>query len=131
MVGGAAQLLSLGGLTHHEMSDAHKNIPLAERIVHVLLSIFLICYGVHGLLTDDLFLPSKHGRGTHLHGTPMVLMIISMACATIVLMSTVIDYYDRRDNDRSYKLFARIAGYCGWTFFVLSLAAGIYQTYSR
>ncbi len=99
--------------------------------MHILLSIFLIGYGVHGLLTDDLFLPSRHGRGAHLHGTPMVLMLIAMACATVALMSAVIDYYDRRDNDRSYKLFARIAGYCGWTFFVLSLVVSLYQRYSR
>jgi hypothetical protein len=123
--------LTLGGIAHNEMPDAHKNIPLTERIVHILLSIFLIGYGVHGLLADDLFLPSKHGRGTHLHGIPMVLMLISMACATVALMSTVIDYYDRRDNDRSYKSFARIAGYCGWTFFILSLLDGIYQKFSK
>jgi hypothetical protein len=113
------------------MSDARKNIPLAERVVHVLLSIFLIGYGAHGFLTNDLFLPSKHGRGTHLHGTPMILMLISMACAAIALMSTVIDYYDRRDNDRNYKLFARIAGYCGWAFFIFSLVESIFQKYSR
>ena len=61
-----------------------KQISLAERIIHTVLSVGFIGFG---LLTDDLYLPGKRrGAGTHLHGTPALLMFIAMCCAAAALL---------------------------------------------
>jgi hypothetical protein len=108
-----------------------SSVKLGERIWHILLSLFLVIYGTHGFLANDIFVTGKHGHGTHLHGAPMVLMFIAMICAATALIAIVVDYYDQRDNDKSYRSFARSAGYFGWTFFGLSLALNLYQSVNR
>lgn len=107
-----------------------NHISFGERVFHILLSLGLIGYGLIGLLTDDLYLPGKR-RGVHLHGTPAFLMFIAMLCAAVVLSSVVVDHYDKRDNERHYRLFARLGGFVGWTFFALALALDLYQHVSK
>lgn len=104
------------------MSYTPNHISLGERVIHILLSVFIIGYGVIGLLADDIFLPARGGgRGIHLHGTPAVLMFIAMMCATVVFISVVIDHYDKRDNERYYRFSARLGEFAGWTFFGLAI----------
>ncbi len=108
-----------------------NHISFGKRVLRILLSLGLIGYGLLGLLTDDLYLPVKVGPGIHLDGTPALLMCIAFICAAGVLLSAVVDHYDKRDNERHYRLFARLGSLAGWTFFGLSLALHVYQSLTK
>ena len=105
------------------MTKAGQNpnhIPLGERVVNILLSVLIFAYGTYGVLTDDLYIPGKH-RGTHYHGEPSWILYGAFLCATANLMSVVVDHYDKRNNVKNYKLFARITQIIAWTLFILAL----------
>jgi hypothetical protein len=70
---------------------------------------------------NDLYLPSKRSRGMHLHDTPAWIMYGAIICACLAMLSVVIDHYDRRNNERHYRLFADVFEYIGWGLFGFSL----------
>jgi hypothetical protein len=110
------------------MNSAHtpNHIPASERALHVLFSLLLFAYGSYGLWVDDLYIPGKRSRGIHLHDVPAWVMYGAMICACAVMLSVVIDHYDKRNNETNYRLFANVAKYCGWALFVLSLVLAIF-----
>ncbi len=97
-----------------------NHIPLGERIVNIVLSVFIFAYGTHGVLTDDFYIIGRH-RGTHFHGEPTWILYGAFLCAVANLMSVVVDHYDKRDNVKNYKLFARLTQITGWTLFILAI----------
>lgn len=113
-----------------EMSYTPNHISVGERILHVVLSLGLISYGLIGFLKDDLYMPAKRG-GFHLHGASALLMFMAMLSASAVLLSVVVDHYDKRNNERYYYLFARLGEVAGWTFFGLALALDLYLHVTR
>jgi hypothetical protein len=49
----------------------------------------------------------------------------AIICACLVMLSVVVDHYDKRNNERSYTFFADLFTYLGWGFFILSLAMAL------
>jgi hypothetical protein len=88
-----------------------NEIPLKERFVNTFFSLGLITYGIIGLVIDDLYIPMRRRGGIHLHGGTAAVMFVAMALAACVLAATIVDHYDRRDNERHYKGFARVTGF--------------------
>ena len=101
-------------------------IPSGERTGHILFSLLLVAYGTYGVWVNDLYVPSKR-RGIHLHDVPAWIMYGAIICACLVLLSVVIDHYDRRDNERHYRTFASIGESLGWSFFVVSLLWALFH----
>ena len=102
-----------------------NHIPASERIRHIVFSILLFAYGSYGVYVNDLYLPGKRSKGIHLHDVPAWIMYGAILCACLVMISVVIDHYDKRNNENNYRLFARIFKFLGWGFFVLSLAMAV------
>ena len=102
-----------------------NQIPLNQRVMHVLLSLVLFAYGGYGVWVNDLYLPGKR-RGVHLHDTPAWIMYGAMTCACLVMLSVVLDHYDRRNNERHYRAFAKVGEFAGWSLFGLSLVWSIF-----
>jgi hypothetical protein len=102
-----------------------NRIPRKERIVHVVFSILLFAYGGYGVWVNDLYMPGRRGRGIHLHDVPAWVMYGAMLCAVAVMLSVVLDHYDKRNNEVNYQRFANIGKYCGWSLFGLSLVLAI------
>lgn len=98
-----------------------NDIPLVERVRNVLLSSALLAYGTHSLWIDDLHLPGRHSDGIHLHGTAAQIMFLAMLCACANLISVVADHHDRRNNQASYRRFARGSQIASWIAFGLAL----------
>lgn len=98
-----------------------NHISSGERIQHVIFSTLLFAYGSYGLYVNDLYLPGKRSRGIHLHDVPAWVMFGAILCACLVMLSVVVDHYDKRDNESNYAIFASIFKYLGWGFFGLSL----------
>ena len=101
-----------------------NNILPGERIGHIILSLLLLAYGTYGLWVNDLYIPGKR-RGIHLHDVPAWIVYGAIICACTVLLSVVIDHYDRRDNEKHYRTFASVGEFLGWSFFGVSLVWGI------
>lgn len=98
-----------------------NRIPAEERWNNFFAAFALLAYGAVSLYLDDFFLPSKRGNGIHIHGFPVLVMFVAVICATVVLLLTLIDHYDRRDNERHYQITAKYFRAAGWTLFGLSL----------
>lgn len=60
-----------------------------------------------------------------LSGVSAWIMYASFLCAVLNLLSVVVDHYDERDNEFSYKRFARFSQALGWTLFFLALLSTI------
>lgn len=91
-----------------------NQIPAAERWNNFFSASALLAYGAVSTYLDDFFLPGKRGNGIHLHGLPVVVMFAAVICATLVLTLTIVDHYDRRDNERHYQITAKYLRLTGW-----------------
>jgi hypothetical protein len=103
-----------------------NHIPAGERMGLVMLALFLLAYGTHGLRANDIYLPSKRG-GIHLHDTAAWAMYGAIVCACLVLLVLIADHYDRRDNELNYWRIGRFLRGLGWICFVLSLGIELVQ----
>jgi hypothetical protein len=102
-----------------------NHIPADERLKNLVFSILLFVYGSYGVWVNDLYMPGRRSRGIHLHDVPAWIMYGAMICACLVMLSVVVDHYDKRNNETNYKFFADIFRFFGWVFFALSLIKAI------
>jgi len=102
------------------MSYEPNFIPLKKRALNIVVSIVLLAYGGYGVYINDLFIPGKRSSGIHLHDNPAFMMYISFICAALVMISVIIDHYDKRDNEAKYKWFARVFEHVGGILFILA-----------
>jgi hypothetical protein len=97
-----------------------NQIPSSERAHYILFSLLLFAYGTFGVWINDLYVPAKR-RGMHLHDSPAWVMYGAILCACLVMLSVVVDHYDRRDNETGYRFFADFFKFIGWMLFGLSV----------
>lgn len=88
---------------------------------NILVSLFLLGYGGHGLIVDGLYIAGMRWSGLHLHGFAALSMSIAMLFAIAMLLAVVLDHHDTRDNESSYRRFSNLMKYAAVSFFVLSL----------
>ncbi len=98
-----------------------NHIPFGERVINIILSAIIFGYGTYGVLTDDIYIPGRSAGGTHFHGEPTWILYGAFLCTAANLMSVVVDHYDKRNNVKNYKLFARLTQVAAWTLFILAL----------
>ena len=104
-----------------------NRIPREERRMNLLFSALLFAYGSYGVWINDLYIPGKRSRGIHLHDVPAWIMYAAMICACLVMLSVVVDHYDRRNNERHYRTFAEVGKFVGWGLFGASLFFAVFQ----
>ena len=98
-----------------------NRIPRTTRVVHVVLALLLLGWGTFGVLKNDLLYPGRWNTNFHLTGLSAWLMYGAMLCGSAVLLSVVVDHYDRRNNERAYRTFAKATQTAGWTLFFAAL----------
>ena len=98
-----------------------NKIPFSERLVNKILSVLLLLYGSYGVYVNDLYISGKRTSGIHLHDESAIIMYGAFICGILVLLSVVIDHYDKRDNEHTYQIFAQVFKYLGWGLFGASL----------
>lgn len=102
-----------------------NRIPASQRFLDVLYASVIIGFGALGLFKGELLLPGKRTSGPNgiaLQGVSAWIMYGAMLCATCVLLSSVVDHYDRRNNESGYRRFVQVGKIAGWSLFVLALA---------
>ena len=102
-----------------------NSVALSTRWTRTVLALLLLAYGSYGLWVNDVYLPGKRSRGIHLHDESALLCFVAMVCASLVLLSVVLDHYDRRDNEHRYRQFGKVLGVLGWVFLIGALLYGI------
>ena len=76
-------------LTEGLITRRAEYVPLVSgiwRVLLVLIALLALAYGIHGVVTDDLYLPGKRSPGTHYQGMAAWLifgMILSFSSALI------------------------------------------------
>lgn len=98
-----------------------NEISAFDRGLNTFLSILLLLYGIIGLLVDDIYLPGKHTRGIHFHGTPAIIAFAGFMCFVLYLLTIVIDHYDRRNNERRYVQFRKFIRFMGYTLLLVAI----------
>lgn len=109
------------------MSSDHtpNHIPKAGRFLNAVYAIVIIVLGAIGLITGELLIPGRRTAGPNglaLQGPSAWAMYAAMVCACAVLLSVFADHYDRRNNEISYRRWAQIGKFLGWSLFFLSMA---------
>jgi hypothetical protein len=109
---------------HKNKKYTPNQIPKDEIFKNIVVSCLLFIYGAYGVWIDDMLIPFPSRRRSmdiHLHGVPAWIMYGAIICACLILLSVILDHYDKRNNERHYALFADIFKYLGCTLFALSL----------
>lgn len=95
-----------------------NQIPFRTRFWSAIYSGVLIIYGFAGIFINDLYIPGKRGNGAHLHGFAAWAMFGAMMFAACNLTLTIVDHYDKRDNEDRYRFYAKTTKYIAWALFV-------------
>ena len=99
-----------------------------QLLMHIGLSLLLLLWGGFGLWADDLVVPvSKRGAALHLHGAAAVVMFCAMLAATTNLLSVVLDHFDIRNNELSYRRVAFFSQAVGWLLFAAALVVHFWR----
>lgn len=105
-----------------------NHISITNRILYLIFSLFIFSYGTIGIKYNNIYIPGARGRGINLHDTPAWIMYGSIICACLVMLSVIVDHYDKRDNERFYEVFKKLFKYLGLILFCISLY--IFHTFS-
>ena len=101
-------------------------IPADVRRFNLFASLFLLAYGAYGIHVNDLYIRTRRGRvSLHLHNESAFIMYAAFLCACIVMVSVIIDHYDQRDNESTYRSVGTVFRIAGWGLFGISLAYAI------
>ena len=85
-----------------------NRIPLRTRVFVAFFAAILIAYGLHGLLTDDIFIPGRQSKGIHFQGLPALCLFSAMCLAASACIAVIVDHYDRRDNEAAYQKIVNV-----------------------
>lgn len=103
-----------------------NHISKKERIRSLVFAVFLLVYGIWGLIAGGICFAPDGENGLHLHGWPCWIMFAAFIAGAANLISVIVDHYDRRNNEIHYHMFAfytRIAGIC--LFMTAWVVAGV------
>lgn len=98
-----------------------NHISAKLRFWYIVMSLVFLTYGTLSVIFGEMYLPTKKGGPLVIHGFPMWFTYFAMLCAAANLTSIIVDHYDHRDNEKSYKKFAVMTAKAGGFFFLISL----------
>jgi hypothetical protein len=101
---------SESGPSNEDTSWKPSSVTPAERVVNLLLALVLLAHGASGFLYSKLVVsPPRQGRALTLLGGSAWLMAAAMMLGAFLLLSVVVDHYDKRNNETWCGIFKRVA----------------------
>ena len=105
-----------------------NHIPAGERWWNSGLSLLILAWGSYGLWADELIVPiSKRGEALYLHGTAAVVMFCAMVSSVLNLLAVVMDHFDTRNNEITYRRIAFGTQVLGWVLFGSAILVHIWR----
>lgn len=98
-------------------------IPLKTRVFLAICAFFLFVFVLVELALGYTYLPGKRG-GFLLSGIPTLMIALSATALLLATLLTIIDHYDKRPNEASYK---SLRSFCFKTSLYLFIAAPIFE----
>jgi hypothetical protein len=96
--------------SNEDTSWKPNSVTLADRVVNLLLALVLLAHGASGFLYSKLVVsPPKQGNTLTLLGGSAWLMAAAMIIGAFLLLSVVVDHYDKRNNEKWYRAFKHVA----------------------
>lgn len=96
-----------------------NRMPAWDRSWYMAFVIGGILYAIHGIYAGELYIPNKRG-GVTVRGPHAIVLAAAVLVAVANLAARVVDHYDRRNNEASYKNFLAATKFGAWVLFVLS-----------
>lgn len=103
-----------------------NDISGSDRLTSIGISLLLLGYGTYGIWVNDLYVPTKRSS-VHLRDSAAWVMYGAIVCACLVMLSVVIDHYDRRNNERSYRAFANTFKGMGYALLVMAFVIHMFR----
>lgn len=101
-----------------------NSVSLVERVVCLLVAVVLLARGASGFLYSRLSVsPPRQRLALVLQGGPAWLMAAAMVIGACVLLSVVVDHYDKRKNEGLYRVFRRTSVALGLCLIAASLVS--------
>jgi hypothetical protein len=115
-------------VTNSERPDWKPNsVSRVERTFNLVLAGLLVAYGLAGIVQGQFKVsPPRSGIGLVLQGPPAWLFASALFTGAAVLLSVVLDHYDRRANEHWYLLFKRAAVSIGLCLVLAALVSGFF-----
>lgn len=85
-----------------------NEIPRQMRNLWAGLATLIIIYASHGLINGEIYIPGKRSDGITFSGAPVVVVFAACFCLALALLVTVIDHYDKRDNEYLYNIAEKL-----------------------
>lgn len=101
-----------------------NTIVLKKRVVNFCVALAIIAYGGYGLYVDQLWVPLGRQVSVTLTGIAAIFMFIAIICASIEMMTEVVDHYDKRDNEHTYYKVANLFKYASYVSFAIAIFTG-------
>jgi hypothetical protein len=102
-----------------------NSISLSVRILCVIWFLALVFYGITELAIGHFYLPLKRSYFL-LDGFPVVLVAFAFFLWSIPALLTLIDHYDKRDNEADYRYFKKACWLIGTFFFFIAPLSAIW-----
>lgn len=77
-------------------------IARKTRVICAITAVLLLCYIAAHLAIGYIYLPTKRG-GVLLSGMPALAIMASIFFLSLPATLTIIDHYDKRPNEKTYK----------------------------
>jgi hypothetical protein len=101
-----------------------NTIVLKKRIVNFCVALAIMAYGGYGLYIDQLWVPLSKYASIRLIGIAAIFMFIAIICASIEMITEVLDHYDKRDNEHTYYKIANLFKYASYMSFAIAIFTG-------
>lgn len=96
-------------------------IPFGERLVAAVATMTWVAWALVGFLSGHMFFLVSRRGPLHFAGVPALLFSAAVLVSAAALASTILDHYDRRDNERAYRRAKRMLWGAAGIFFLLSV----------
>lgn len=114
------QLQRRWSMRHH----VPNHVPVGQRFLNAVVALTWTGWALIGVLSGHMyFLVSKRGP-IHFSGVPALIFCAAVLAAATALMVTIVDHYDRRDNEEAYLRVRRWLWYGAGALLVASLFGG-------
>ncbi|EGU29584.1 hypothetical protein VII00023_09239 [Vibrio ichthyoenteri ATCC 700023] len=94
-----------------------NEIPRQMRNLWAGMATLLITYASYGLINGEIYIPGKRTEGITFAGEPVLAVFAACFCLALALLVTVVDHYDKRDNEYLYDIAEKVLWALSCLFF--------------